>query len=83
MAYKQAQERKKHLIRTYKKTWHKYGAGVWFDDSKGFYKKHTPSNTPGYAKALRRLSNRRVRRSKDFYNHGSYKKLYDYWWTLY
>jgi hypothetical protein len=83
MAYRQAQERKKHLIKTYKKTKNNYGAGVWFDDHKGFYIKYTPSNTPGYTKALRRLSNRKVRKAKEFYNHSSYKKLYDYWWTLF
>jgi hypothetical protein len=29
------------------------------------------------------LSNRRVRKSKDIYNNGTYRKLYDYWWTLF
>jgi hypothetical protein len=83
MAYKQAQKRRKRLMKTYEKTKNSYGAGVWFDDYKGFYKKYSPSNTPGYAKSLRKLSNRRLRRSKESYNHSSYKKLYDYWWTLF
>lgn len=83
MAYKQAQNRKKHLLKTYRKTRTKYGAGVWFDEDKGLYIRYTPSNISGYTKYLRRLSNKRVRRSKEFYNYSSYKKLYDYWWTLF
>ena len=83
MAYKQAQERKKRLLKTYQKTKHSYGSGVWFNDRKGFYVRYSASRTPGYTKYLRRLSNRKVRRNKDFYNYGSYRKLYDYWWTLF
>lgn len=83
MAYKQAQKRKKRLVKTYKQTKNNYGAGVWFNEDKGFYVKCSSSSTPGYTKALRRISNRKVRRSKDLYNHSSYKKLYDYWWTLF
>jgi hypothetical protein len=83
MGYKQAQLRKARLLKTYRKTKHSYGAGVWFNDDKGFYIRYSPSNTPGYTKALRRISNRKVRRARDNYNHGSYKKLYDYWWTLF
>lgn len=83
MAYKQAQKRKKHLMKTYMKTRNSYGAGVWFDEDRNLYIKYSPSNTPGYTKYLRRLSNRKVRRAKEHYNHSSYKKLYDYWWTLF
>lgn len=83
MAYKQAQMRLKHLKRTYRKTRTRYGAGVWYDKERDLYIKYSPSNTPGYTKYLRKMSNLKVRRSKEFYNYGSYKKLYDYWWTLF
>lgn len=75
MGYKQAQLRKARLLKTYRKTKHSYGAGVWFNDDKGFYIRYSPSNTPGYTKALRRINNRKVRRARDNYNHGSYKNF--------
>lgn len=83
MAYKQSQNRKKRLLKTYRETKNAYGSGVWFNERKGRYVKYTASNTPGYTKFLRRLSNRKVRRAKDIGNYGAYKKQYDYWWTLF
>lgn len=83
MAYKQAQNRKKRLMKTYRQTKHKYGPGVWFNEDTGRYIKCSASNTPGYTKALRRVSNRKVRRAAETYRNSTYKKLYDYWWILY
>jgi hypothetical protein len=83
MAYKQAQNRKKHLLKTYKATKNSWGSGVWFDEQTGRYVKYSGSNTPGYTKYLRRMSNRKVRRAKDIGNHSNYKKYYDYWWILF
>lgn len=83
MAYKQAQKRKKRLLRTYEATKNSYGAGVWFDENSGRYIKYHACRTPGYTKYLRRMSNRKVRRAKDVGNHSDYKKLYDYWWILF
>jgi hypothetical protein len=83
MGYKQAQQRKKRLYRTYCQTRHSCGGGVWFDEESGRYRKYTVSNTPGYTKTLRRQSNKKVRRLKDLDSHGAYKKAYDYWWILY
>lgn len=83
MAYKQAQSRKKQLLKTYRKTKNKCFAGVWFNPEKGCYCKYSSSNTPGYTKLLRRQSNKKVRRLKDLGDYGTYKKAYDYWWTLF
>ena len=83
MAYKQAQNRKKRLLKTYQETKNSYGSGVWFDSDRGFYYKYTASNTPGYAKSLRRVGNKKVRKSRDNCNFGTYKKLYDYKWTIF
>lgn len=87
MAYKQARERKKRLLKTYREIEgmgkHYTGSGVWYDDNRGFYYKYTVSNTPGYAKMLRRISNKKVRKAKDLGNHGVYRKSYDYKWTLF
>lgn len=87
MAYKQVQNRRKKLLKTYKQIKgmrkHYTGSGVWYDEDRGFYFKYTASNTPGYAKMLRRISNKRVRKSADIGNHGDYRKSYDYKWALF
>ena len=83
MAYKQAQNRKKRLLKTYRKTKNKYGGGVWFDPDKGFYVKYSPTNTPGLAKSFRKIGNKKIRKQKDVGNFSNYKKVYDYKWILY
>lgn len=83
MAYKQSQNRKKRLLRTYRKTCRGYGGGVWFDEDKGRFIKYSGSNTPGYTKFLRKMSNKKVRKTADVGNFSSYKRLYDYKWILY
>ena len=37
----------------------------------------------GYRKALKRKSNRVVRRQEEFLQHGTYRKAFDYWYELY
>ena len=87
MAYKQAMARKKRLLKTYGKVEkmrkHCTGSGVWYDDARRFYYKYTASNTPGYAKMLRRISNKKVRKSADVGSFGAYRKSFDYKWTLF
>ena len=87
MAYKQARARNKRLLKTYheieRMRKHYTGSGVWYDEDREFYFKYTASNTPGYAKMLRRISNKRVRKARDIGNFGNYRKEYDYKWTLF
>ena len=87
MAYKQARNRHKKLLKTYNQVKgmrkHYTGAGVWYDDERGFYFKYRPSNTPGYAKSLPRIGNKKVRKSKDILNQSEYRKIYDYKWALF
>ena len=83
LAYKQAQNRKKHLRKTYNQTKTKYCSGVWYDEERGYYYKYYASNTPGYTKRLRKISNKRVRRLQDPGHHSSYKRAYDYKWILF
>lgn len=83
MAYKQSENRKKKLMKTYEETKNAYGSGVWYDEKRGFYYKYTASNTPGYARLLRRRTNKKIRQSKDVHNYGKYRRVYDYWWTLF
>jgi protease II len=86
MAYKQAKNRRKKLLKTYKQIEdmrkHYTGSGVWYDEDRGFYYKYTASNTPGYAKLLRKRGNKKVRQSNDILNYSDYRRVYDYKWTL-
>ena len=87
MAYKQASSRRKRLLKTYHEVErmrkHCTGSGVWYDDDRGFYYKYTASNTPGYAKALRKISNKKVRKAQYVGNYGAYRRNFDYKWTLF
>lgn len=87
MAYNQAKQRKRKLLKTYYQVKnmnkHYTGSGVWYENDRGFYYKYTASNTPGYAKTLRRISNKKVRKAVDVGSHGLYRKEYDYKWSLF
>lgn len=83
MAYKQARNRRKKLLKTYNETKNHCGSGVAFDDNRHFYYKYTASNMPGYAKSLRRISNKKVRRAADIGSYSDYRKKYDYNWALF
>ena len=87
MAYKQARNRKKRLQKTYNEIKdmksHSTGSGVWIDEDRGFFYRYTASNTPGYAKLLRKIGNKRIRQSKDTFNNNKYRRVFDYKWTLY
>jgi hypothetical protein len=81
--YKQAKERHRKLLKTYNETKHNYGSGVWFDEDRGFYRKYSASNTPGYAKSLRKIGNKKVRKALEIGNYSNYRKSFDYKWELY
>jgi hypothetical protein len=81
--HKQAENRRKKLLKTYEKTKNSYGSGVWYDEDRGFYYKYSASNTPGYTKLLKRISNKKVRRAAEVGNHGDYRRNYDYKWVLF
>lgn len=86
MAYKQARNRRKRMQKTYDEIknmkGHYTGAGVWIDEDRGFFYRYSPSNTPGYAKLLRKRGNKKVRQSNDILNYSDYRRVYDYKWTL-
>ena len=87
MAYKQARARHRRLLKTYSETKKHCGAGVAFDEDRQFYYKFYPSNTSGYARSLRKISNKKIRSLKDceytFGSPGNYRKVFDYKWSLY
>lgn len=83
MGYRRAKERNRRLKKLYNETKNGFGVGAYYNEKKKRYIKYSPSNTPGYAKSLRRISNRRVRKGDIPLKGSSYKKMYDYWWELY
>lgn len=69
----------RRLRRTYRATRHSCISGVYYDRRKyrliRFYQGKR-------AKYLRRCSNKKVRRTKETYQRGQYRKVFDYWWRL-
>ena len=83
MGHRRSVQERLRLKKLYKQTKYSCRGGAWYDDEKERYIRYFASNTPGYTKMLRRISNRKVRKSKEVLNHGLYKKAYDYWWVLF
>lgn len=83
MGYRRATERNHRLKKLYNETKNTFGSGVYYDDKKQRYIKYSLRNSHGYTKYLRKVSNRRVRKSDISMNGSSYKRLYDYWWELF
>jgi len=83
MSYRRKKEDNRRLKRLYEETRTSYAAGAWYSDKKKRYIKTTASTASGYTKFLRRISNKKYRKHKEIHNHCTYKKLFDYWWTLY
>ena len=77
------------LERIAKQMEHWYGPGAYYNVRKGRYERFYIS--PKYKKYVRQQSNRAVRRTyknlgDDIIPSGHssfYKKMYDYWWTLF
>lgn len=74
------EKRKKKLYHYYKNNhWYFWVCGVCYDERKHRlvqYWRHKSS------KKYKRICNRRFRRTKGIYNHGSYKKYTEFWWML-
>lgn len=83
MSYHRCQEDKRRLRKLYNKTKNDWGSGVWYDDKKKRYIRIYLSNVSGHSKYWRRVSNKKVRKTKILLRYNQYKKVFDYWWTLY
>lgn len=70
---------KDKLRKLYEETYKWYGAGAYYDEDKGIYIKYSCAS-----KYWRKYSNKVVRRNILFKlpKGSSYKKLFDYWWTI-
>ena len=55
------------------------GYASWYDESRGFWRR---IYAPRRGKYLRKLSNRKVRRTRYIPNGSLYKRNFDYWWEL-
>ena len=80
MAWKQAQNRRKRLVRCYKQTWHGGLGGVWYDEKEGRYHRYTYN-----MRWAKRYANRIFRRRHVTYGGKGniHKKEYDYIWTVF
>lgn len=84
MSYRRSCQEKLKLKRLYNETKNGYRSGAFYNERKQRIVRFNATNTPGYRKYLRRLSNKRLRHYKNLpLNHSSYKKLFDYWWILF
>ena len=73
-------KRKKKIYRCYKKKhWYFRVSGVYYDEEKQRFVRFWRDKT---SKQYKRICNRRFRRTREIYNHGSYKKYTDFWWML-
>ena len=70
MGYRRSKERNRRLKKLYDETKNWYGAGAYYDEDKKRYIRYSPCKNSGYTKYLRKVANRKVRRSKDCLKHG-------------
>ena len=83
MGWKRCQNRKHRLIKLYNNTKNSYGSGVYYDEDKKRYIRYSFSKSSKLPKFLKKVSNKKLRHSKDTLNKGKYKKYFDYWWSLF
>lgn len=86
MLHNSARERKRRLKKLYSETEHRYGCGVWYDSEKKRYIRYSLNNK--WAKLhCRRCTRRRMNRiiidNVPYGKGNTYKKYYDYQWTIF
>ena len=82
MSYKRSRERRRRLKKLCEESY-SFVSGAWYDEKKKTYRKMESSKESARKKYLRKVSNRKVRRSKDVPNGNKYRRFFDYWWELY
>lgn len=82
MSHKNVKETHRRLKKLCDETRCTYKGGAWFSNEKGRYVRYSPSHKSQYPKHLKKLSNRKIRQSKDILNYGAYKKAFDYAYSL-
>lgn len=82
MGYQRSKEQKRRLKKLRHATQGSCIAGAYYDKDKNRYIRYYPRNGSSYPRYLRKLANRKVRRSGGIPMYGAYRKVYDYWWEL-
>ena len=84
MSHKRKEEDNRRLKKLYEETKNEFGSGVYYCERKKRLIRYSAVRS-GTGKELRRISNQRVRRTDpDFAMKGSmYRKVFDYWWTIF
>lgn len=67
------------LAYRYNKTGGKYRSLIFYDTDKKRYVKDYRGSASKY---IKRLSNKKIRQAEGISNGGNYKKVFDFWWTL-
>lgn len=87
MGYKRSVEDRRRMKKLYDETKTKLIGGAFFDKSKGriirFSYSDNPRGRESMTKYLKRQSNKRVRKSDELYERGTYRRVYDYRWMLF
>lgn len=84
MSHKRKREDKRRLKKLYEETHkhsYKYG-GAWYNPKKKRITLVSSTRTPGLAKAIRKMCNKRVRRQDEVPDGNAYRKLAEYQNTL-
>lgn len=80
MSHRRKTKEKHKLKRLYDQTQSSYWSGAYYSEDK---KRYIRCYAPRIGKFYRRISNKRVRRTKYLVNGNTYKRYFDYWWELY
>ena len=80
MSHRRKTKEKHKLKHLYDQTQSSYWSGAYYDEDK---KRYIRWYARRIGKFYRRISNKRVCRTKYLVNGNTYKRYFDYWWELY
>ena len=80
MSWQRSEETKRRNIKLYKRNTRHYGCGVCYNEEKQRYIRYWQ---PRRCKYYKKQANRAVRRhTESLPDKGSYKRVYEYWWSI-
>ena len=80
MSWQRSKETKRRYKKLYENPAAHYGSGVWYNEETGRYIRYWQ---PRRCKYYKNQANRAVRRYKEnLPDKGSYKRVYEYWWSI-
>lgn len=81
MSYRRSIEDKRRLEKLHNETRNSYFAGAWYNEKKGRYVKYT-CHDEWFKTYSRRIVRRKLKNNEDLIHGNSYKKIFDYKWTV-